>query len=46
MIEKKKITDEQVDEIAESGNLSEENVEILTDWVEQVLGDLDKNSDE
>ena len=32
-----RVTDEQVDEIVESGDLSDENVEKLTDWVEDQI---------
>jgi hypothetical protein len=31
------VTDEQVDEIVESGDLSDENVEKLTEWVEDQI---------
>ena len=32
-----RVTDEQVDEIVESGDLSDENVEKLTDWAEDQI---------
>ena len=32
-----RVTDEQVDEIVESGDLSDENVEKLTEWVEDQI---------
>ena len=32
-----RVTDEEVDEIVESGDLSDENVEKLTDWVEDQI---------
>ena len=40
---KKRVSDRQVDKIVDSKDLTEGNVEILTNWVEQTVADLDRN---
>lgn len=42
---KERITDKQVDEIVQKPTQTEEDIEILADWVEQIVDDLDKGSD-
>lgn len=40
--DKDKISDDQVDQIVEKGELTEEDVELLADWVTQTFEELDQ----